>query len=106
MAKYSDKKATKSRNTISDALNIFARRELALQGIDSKIKVSELKADEDGDIYMHIDFDYCGVHDRHENYYIWRINDEEIGGWIDPIYIMGIIMADIIEDLRVLNEMK
>ncbi len=104
MAEYNEEKAKKRREAIEIALIVSVRRELALQGIDSKIKVSELKTDDVGDIYINIGFEYNDVHSRHENYYLW-INDDEIGGWLDPIHLMGVIMADIIDDIRVLNEM-
>lgn len=98
MAKYSDKKAKKIRDAIYETLNASVRLELTEDYKVVVVRVSYIALDLNDNAYIIVEIDYANTVFSYKHYVYM------LGEWIEPIKIMGEIMAQIIRDTRYIRE--
>ncbi len=97
MQKYNEGKAREIRDKIDETLNASIMRELNFYFNEITIAVSDVNFSKTGDAYVAIAID-CDKVSSHQCYFIYLKSNDE---WIDTVYIMGEVMANIITILGV-----
>ncbi len=92
MYEYDEDKAREIRDAIESALIEYIE-----DGNLEQLVVSDLKTDEDGDVYIRVDIKYCKEDSKVGEYYIWNCYR---GGWCDPIDLMARVMRDTLKDME------